>query len=199
MATFFPELNRKRPPVELLDFVTHALCPIVHDASDRAVMETLEAVPHITRSARAITGGREYRIGPSTIAMRHNPYGSRTLPNPNNERVCMTDDDPRHRAAFGASYVVGLAAALAPAGIAVWTPAELYGPRGLFEPDGAPLPLAQAIAQLARCAGQEVISASVANGCAELRLSGAVFRANITADPLDGLAPFGWSVERRAL
>jgi hypothetical protein len=199
MVTFFPELNRKPPPVELLDFVTHSLCPIVHDAGDRAVMETLEAVPHITRSARAIIGRREYRIGPSTIALRHNPYGTRTFPNPHGRRVCMADDDPRHRAAFGAAYALGLATALAPAGIAVWTPAELYGPRGLFAPSGRPLPLADAIAHLAQCAGQEVVSASVANGRAELRLSGAEFSANITPDPQGGLPPYSWSMHEQTL
>ncbi|MDG2405345.1 MAG: hypothetical protein P8M25_10445, partial [Paracoccaceae bacterium] len=64
MVSFFPELNRKRPPVEALDFVSHGLCPIVHAADDLSVMETLEAVPHITTSARAIIGKRPYRIGP---------------------------------------------------------------------------------------------------------------------------------------
>lgn len=73
MASFFPELNRKRPPVGLLDFVSHGLCPIVHAADDISVMETLEAVPHIARSARAIVGDRAYRIGPATIAMRQIP------------------------------------------------------------------------------------------------------------------------------
>jgi len=130
MVSFFPELNRKRPPVEMLDFVSHGLCPLVHAADDLSVMETLETVPHITRSARAFLGEREYRIGPSTIAMRHNPYGLRTLPNPDHDRICMADDDPRHFAAFGAAYTIGLACALADAGLSVWTPCELYGARG---------------------------------------------------------------------
>ncbi|MFD1810210.1 hypothetical protein ACFSHQ_25350 [Gemmobacter lanyuensis] len=56
MASFFPELNRKRPPVGMLDFVTHGFCPIVHAADDLSVMETLETLPHILRSARAILG-----------------------------------------------------------------------------------------------------------------------------------------------
>ena len=52
-------------------------------ADDRSVMQTLEALPFITRSARAFIGeDKSYRIGPSTIAMRQNPYGSRTFDNP---------------------------------------------------------------------------------------------------------------------
>ncbi len=114
-SVFFPELNRKRPPVHLLDFVSHGLCPIVHAADDISVMETLETIPHITRSMRAIIGETPYRIGPATLAMRLNPYGERTIPNPHDQRICMTDDDPRHRGDFAAAYVIGLATVLAPA------------------------------------------------------------------------------------
>ena len=40
MLTYFTELNRKRPPVEFLDFVSHCTCPIVHAADDLSVMQT---------------------------------------------------------------------------------------------------------------------------------------------------------------
>src|SRR3546814_1523736 len=40
---------------------------------DRSVIQTLEAIPHIVRSARAIVGEAPYRLGPSTIGMRQNP------------------------------------------------------------------------------------------------------------------------------
>lgn len=195
MASFFPELNRKRPPVEMLDFVTHGLCPIVHDASDVAVIETLETVPHITRSARAIIGPRGYRIGPCTIAMRQNPYGARTIPNPEGGRVCMAEDDPRHRGAFAAAYAIGLAAALAPAGVTVWTPAALYGPRGLFAPDGSLWPVAEAIAALSERAGAAVRGSGIADGLARLVLGATTFTANLRPEPRAGLAPFGWRAE----
>ena len=47
MFSYFTELNRKRPPVELLDYVTHTNAPIVHAADDISVMETLEALPYV--------------------------------------------------------------------------------------------------------------------------------------------------------
>lgn len=190
MASFFPELNRKRPPVGL-DFISHGFCPIVHASDDLAVMETLEAVPHIARSARAIIGAAEYRIGPSTIAMRQNPYGSRTIPNPKGGRVTMTDDDPRHRAAFGAAWILGMATALAPFAPAVWTPAALFGPRGLG--DGS-WPVAQLLRELAASAGQPVIAAQIEGGEARLRLGARLFRANLTAVQTGDLPPFGWVV-----
>ncbi len=186
MVTFFPELNRKRPPVEKLDFVSHALCPIVHAADDLSVMETLEAIPQITASARAFFGDKPYRIGPCTIAMRHNPYGQRTLPNPGRDRVCMADDDPRHSAAFGAAYTIGLACALASSGIAVWTPSELYGPRGLNGP------LRDVVTMLARLSHQTVKEAVVRKELGRLRLEGADILVNLSPEPRNDLPAFGW-------
>ena len=114
--SYFTELNRKRPPVELLDFVSHCTCPIVHAADDLTVMESLEALPHIARSARAIIGNdKAYRIGPSTIGMRHNPYGVRLMANPANGRIAMTDRDPRQTSLFAAAWMIGYAAATAEA------------------------------------------------------------------------------------
>lgn len=186
MVSFFPELNRKRPPLALLNFVSHGLCPTVHAADDLSVMETLETIPHISRSARAIMGKREYRIGPATIAMRQNPYGQRTMPNPDQLRLCMADDDPRHRAQFGAAYAMGLATALAPAGVSVWTPAALYGPRGLSGP------IVAAIAALSACAGQRVHAASISAGLARLHIGDTLFEANLSERPLGALGPYEW-------
>ena len=56
MAAYFTELNRKRPPSEALDFVTHTTCPNVHAADDRSVMETNEAIPFQILSTRAFMG-----------------------------------------------------------------------------------------------------------------------------------------------
>ncbi len=179
MVSFFPELNRKRPPVAPLDFVSHGLCPIVHDASDAGVMQTLEAVAHITASARAIIAGKAYRLGPSTIAMRQNPYGARVIPNPDGARVCMTDDDPRHRAVFGAAYVLGLAAALVGSGVEVWTPAGLYGPRGVMDWGGRAYPLAHVLAELSARAGERVDAELRPNVSARLRFEGAKMTTNL--------------------
>ncbi len=194
MVSLFPELNRKRPPLESLDFVSHGLCPIVHAADDVSVMETLEAIPHITRTARAIVGDKEYRIGPATIAMRQNPYGTRTIPNPDNHRICMAHDDPRHRGTFGAAYVVGLACALAPAGLSVWTPAALYGPRGVIT-DGGQWPISAALKILSECAGQKTHSAQVANGIAEARIGAMNLKANLTGQAQQLLGAYEWSMD----
>lgn len=193
MVSFFPELNRKRPPLKHLDFVSHGLCPIVHAADDVSVIETLEAIPHITRSAGAIIGDKDYRIGPATIAMRQNPYGARTITSPDHERICMAHDDPRHRAKFGAAYVIGLASALASSGLSVWTPAALYGSRGVIADEGQ-WPISAALKALAERAGKKVHSARVSDGLAEACIGTVKLKANLTAQAQQSLGAYEWSM-----
>lgn len=196
-ATFFPELNRKRPPVGQLDFIAHGLCPIVHAADDIAVMETLQAVPQILTSGTAIAAGAAYRLGPSTLAMRHNPYGARTIPNPDRLRLCMADDDPRQDGAFAAAWTCGLAVAIAQAGLEVWTPAELYGPRGLIDDTDSPRPVADVVTALAALAGQQVGHTRIADGLDVMEIGEAHLIANLSPDPApaqvgDALPGYGW-------
>jgi hypothetical protein len=157
--SYFTELNRKRPPLGNLDFVTHATCPIVHSADDIAVMQTVEALAFITRSTRAFIGDTPYRIGPSTIGMRYNPYGARTMDNADGGRVAMAAFDPRQRGLFGAAWMIGYAASVVAAGPEVLTLAALTGPRGLVaEAAGAVHPAFHAARWLASLAGAPLLA-----------------------------------------
>lgn len=160
MFSYFTELNRKRVPVSLLDFATHATCPIVHAADDRSVMQTLEALPFIARTARAILGATPYHLGPTTIGMRQNPYGSRTLPNPDNRRIAMAADDPRQRGLFAAAWLLGYAARLSGSGVSVWTGAAFAGPRGLLAGEGAVVPQFHVAKGLANMSGLPRVAAA---------------------------------------
>ncbi|WP_082477201.1 hypothetical protein [Rhizobium sp. Leaf371] len=159
MLSYFTELNRKRVPADTLDFISHCTNPIVHAADDRSVMQTLEALPFITRSVREIYGDRRYRIGPSTLPMRQNPYGSRTMDNPDGIRIPMANRDPRQNGLFAAAYAIGYAISVAPAGLDQLTLSALTGPFGLIagadEPvaKGGRRPLFHAVALLADLAG----------------------------------------------
>ncbi len=131
MATYFTELNRKRPPAELLDYVTHTTCPSVHAPDDRSVMETLEALPYQIQSTRSFMGDRlPYRIGPSQLECRENPYGKATTPNPGNSRVCLSRIDPRQRGLFNAAWTLGYVAAFARGGIEAIALGAPTGPFG---------------------------------------------------------------------
>jgi hypothetical protein len=113
MFSYFTELNRKRPPADLLDFVVHTTCPIVHGCDDRTVMENLEALPHIIRSVAAFIHGKPYQVGPSCIGARDNPYGAAATPNPGNGRVALAYMDPRQRGLVGAAWNLGYVAHMA--------------------------------------------------------------------------------------
>jgi hypothetical protein len=132
MLSTFTELNRKRPKAALFDFVAHTTCSTVHAADDRSVMETLETLPAIIESTRAMSGGKPYRIGPSAIAARMNPYGKGVLDNSANGRVCLTNRDPRQRGLFNAAWTLGYVAAAACGGVTSVAMGAAAGPLGFI-------------------------------------------------------------------
>ncbi|MBB2750884.1 UNVERIFIED_ORG: hypothetical protein GGI57_001560 [Rhizobium aethiopicum] len=169
MLSYFTELNRKRVPAGEIDFVSHCTNPIVHAADDLSVMQTLEALPSITRSVRAIYGDKPYRIGPSTIPMRQNPYGSRTMDNPAGGRIAMANRDPRHNGLFAEAFALGYAIRVLEAGLECLTLSALTGPFGLIAGPGEPVeqggrrPLFNTVRTLSALAGtpwQECVSSS---------------------------------------
>ena len=115
--TNFTELNRNVATPDLFDFLTHATCAVVHEPDDRSVIETLQTLPDIVTSAKALAGGKPYRIAPSAIGMRFNPYGPDVHQNGDNGRYSFNRQDPRHRALLGAAFTLGYAARVAPLGL----------------------------------------------------------------------------------
>ncbi len=107
MFSYFTELNRKRPPLQRLDFVTFTTSALVHAGDDVSVMEGLESLPAIAASARAIAGGLPFSVGPSGMGMRMNPYGPAPKENPGNNRQAMNHNDPRQRGLLGAAWTLG--------------------------------------------------------------------------------------------
>lgn len=171
MFSYFTELNRKRPPVEMLDFVTHGTNPIVHAADDISVMETLEALPDIFRSTRAIIGdGRTYRLGLCSIPMRQNPYGTHTMDNPDGRRITMARRDPRQNGLFAAAWTLGYAARVAGHDIASFVPAALTGPSGILD-EALTLPVHAVIRALCRMAGKAVMPCRSSDEARVLALS----------------------------
>lgn len=150
MFSYFTELNRKRPPAELLDFICHSGCPIVHAGDDVSMTENLEALPSQFGSVRAFGGGKPHWVFPTAISMRDNPYGAAPAENPNNIRQAMNRVDPRDRALIGAAWYAGYLAHAARAGVDAVTLAAVAGPSGVvvtpqahaqpwFDDSGAPV------------------------------------------------------------
>jgi hypothetical protein len=169
MLSYFTELNRKQPPIATIDGVTCTTTPIVHAADDRSVMETLEALPAVVRSMAAMSPGKSLHIGPSSIGMRHNPYGAATAANPDRKRIAMAEDDPRQRGLFAAAWAVGYAAKIAETAVATLALNHLAGPQGLCDIDGNLYPVFHVMAALSEAGGKPRIPVEVeGNGVAAL-------------------------------
>ena len=132
MVTFFTELNRKRPTGADIDYITHTTSPIVHAADDNSVMETLQSLPAMAQTIAAVWPRLRYRVGPSSIALRSNPYGTNCVANPGRGRLPLSDRDPRQSGLFAAAWSAGYAAALADFELDRLSLHDLAGPLGLL-------------------------------------------------------------------
>jgi hypothetical protein len=209
MFSYFTELNRKRPPVQALDFVVHTSCPIVHACDDTTVMENLEALPHIVSSTSAFAGGRPYRAGPAAIGARDNPYGATATANPSGGRVALAGIDPRQRGLLGAAWYLGYFAHMARGGleaVCLAAPVGEFGviyasmdwPQPWFDDHAAKVyPAYHVLRGLAAGAGRSFLKTTLSNGSAvqtvAWRANGRVvaWLANLTPEPqtiaVDGL------------
>ncbi len=151
-TSFFTEFNRN-PPGPLADGVYFGGCGIVHAADDVSAMQTLSVYPAILASAAHLSGGRPIWLGPCTLGARHAPYGASVAANPQNKRIAMAENDPRHAALFGAAYAVGLAAACAGSAVVCLILAAPFGPFGVIGVEQRPVPLLTVQTTLAAAAG----------------------------------------------
>jgi D-apionolactonase len=168
MFSFFTELNRKRPPLELLDLVTFTTVAIFHAGDDHSATEGLESLPYMADSVRAFTDGKPYHVGPSAIGLRMNPYGEAPMPNPDNIRQAMNGMDPRQRGLFAAAWSVGFVARFAKGGASALTLGGGAGEFGItyaktgynqpwFDEHGGAYPVFHAVKGLAKLHGQSLI------------------------------------------
>jgi D-apionolactonase len=144
---YFTELNRQRPPVEILDAVCYSINPQVHAFDDASIVENLEGQAHTVRSARKFVGKKWLAVSPVTLRPRFNPNGGSDPA----QRI-----DPRQKSAVGAAWTLGSCKYLAETGADSVTYYELVGSAGLL--DGADVfPLFQVFRSLADFADGEVI------------------------------------------
>ncbi len=172
MFSFFTELNRKRPPLDLLDFVTFTTVAIFHAGDDRSAMEGLESLPYLARSVRALIDGKPYHVGPSAIGLRMNPYGEAPMANPRNIRQAMNGMDPRQRGLFAAAWLVGFVARFAQGGASSITLGEAVGELGIayakadypqpwFDENGGIYPICHTVKGLAALRGRPLINLDI--------------------------------------
>lgn len=187
MLTNFTELNRYRSAAVAGDFMTHSTTAIVHASEDEAVMQTLEALPHIYRSARELAPDIAYRLGLASIGMRSNPYGADVVANPEGMRIPMARHDPRQKGLFAAAFMVGVMAATQGSTVDEIALAAPSGPFGLS--DGQRLfPVYPVFEWLCAAAGQSRVDVSLPSGLVAVGYSNGgltdVLVANVTSEPI---------------
>ena len=198
---YFAELNRGRPPVSALDFVSFSVNPQVHLFDDATLMENLEAQSWAVRSARAYCGDLPVRVSPVTLKPRFNPNATGPEPLPPLGEL-PSQVDARQITDFGACWTLGSLKYLCESGVQSLTYYETTGWRGVMETEassplpakfpsvpGAVFPLFQVFADLGEFVGGSVLPVT---SSAPLRVEAmavqhgsrtAVLLANLTNKP----------------
>ena len=164
---YFTDLNRGRPPVDLLDRVCYSINPQVHAFDNSSLIETLEAQAITVDSARQFTDGLPIVVTPVTLLARFNPNATGPEPAPGE---LPSQVDVRQMSLFGAGWTLGSIKYLSETGASSVTYYETTGWRGVMEtatgsplPDkfrsipGAVFPLYHVLADVGEFAGGEIL------------------------------------------
>ncbi|MFZ5831702.1 MAG: hypothetical protein ACOY3P_16570 [Planctomycetota bacterium] len=130
----FAELNRRRPPAGMADWVCYSINPQVHVFDDDSLFETLDAQRETVVSAKHFAGGSKVAVSPVTLKPRFNAVATGAEPAaPPGELPPQVD--PRQAELLAASWTLGSIAALAAGGAESATYFETTGWRGVMELD----------------------------------------------------------------
>ncbi|MDB2384195.1 hypothetical protein N9V95_00465, partial [bacterium] len=135
MLAYFTELNRKWPPIDNIDFIAHAYCPIVHAADDETIIQNLATLPLIAASVAEKARDLPYEIVSSLLSMRQNPYGASSVDNPANLRMAMAAADPRETGQFGGLWMLEVARRSAQGHTSLLTVGAMSGPSSIYSAD----------------------------------------------------------------
>lgn len=137
---FFTELNRGRPPAELIDVAVWSINPQVHAFDNESLAETLAAQATNVETARQFIAGCRIAVSPVTLRMRFNPNATGPQPEPAPGEL-PPQVDVRQMSLFGAGWTLGSLKYLAESGADSVTYYETTGWCGVMETgNGSPLP-----------------------------------------------------------
>ncbi len=141
---YFTELNRNRPPVELLeealDLVCYSLNPQVHAVDDLSLVETPPLQATTVESARRFVGNLPIAVTPVTLRPRFNPNATGDVIDVPDGQL-PPEVDARQASLLGAAWTVASLKYLAESGVDSATYYETVGWRGVVEAAaGSPLP-----------------------------------------------------------
>jgi hypothetical protein len=137
---YFAELNRGRPPVEVLDVASYSLNPQSHAFDNNSLVETLEIQASTVENARQFLGTVPIAISPITLKARFKPRASGAEPKSEPGKLPSTVD-ARQMSLLGAGWTVGSLKYVSESGVESVTYYETSGWRGVMETEeGSPLP-----------------------------------------------------------
>ena len=137
---YFTDLNRGRPPVDVLDLVCYSINPQVHAFDNFSLIETLEAQAITVDSTRQFADGLPIAVTPVTLLARFNPNATGPEPDPAPGEL-PAQVDARQMSLFGAVWTLGSIKYLSESGASSVTYYETTGWRGVMETaNGSPLP-----------------------------------------------------------
>ena len=137
---FFAELNRNRPALDKLDYVSYTINPQVHAFDNRSIVETIDGQRSSVESASALCGGKPVHVGSVTLRPQWNPNATAPETEAAPDKL-PPEVDPRQRSAFTAAWTLGSIKALGESGAAAATFYEIEGWKGILEsPEGSSLP-----------------------------------------------------------
>jgi hypothetical protein len=198
---YFAELNRDRPPVNVVELVSYSLNPQVHAFDNATLVENLAAQAASVESARQFAGGLPLAVTPITLKPRFNPNATGPEPEPRPGEL-PSQVDVRQMSLFGAGWTAASLKYLAESGAYSLTYYETTGWRGVMETEqGSPLPakfrslagsvfpLYHVLADVGEFAGGSVVPSA---SSAPLKVDGLILRqghrtrillANFSAEP----------------
>ena len=184
---YFTDLNRGRPPVEVLDLVCYSINPQVHAFDNSSLMETLEAQVTTVESTQQFANGLPIAVTPVTLLARFNPNATGPEPEPAPGEL-PAQVDIRQMSLFGSGWTLGSIKYLSESSASSVTYYETTGWRGVMErvggsplPEkfrslpGAVFPLYHVLADVGEFAGGEVL---VSKSSDPLKVEGIVLRKN---------------------
>jgi len=149
----FTELNRQRPPLDALDYLSYGLTPQAHDVDEATMMENVAPAADVHRTVRRFAPGRSIVVSPVTLQPRPVDHA-----------------DPRQSSSFAAAWTVAHLSTLIEQGTEAVTYFETVGPAGIIDAASAALrPVGHllaavgayrgASARLIRCGDPESVAA----------------------------------------
>ena len=184
---YFTDLNRGRPPVDVLDLVCYSINPQVHAFDNSSLMETLEAQAVTVESTRQFASGLPIAVTPVTLLARFNPNATGPEPEPAPGEL-PTQVDIRQMSLFGAGWTLGSIKYLSESSASSVTYYETTGWRGVMEtatssplPEkfrslpGTVFPLYHILADVGEFAGSEVL---ISKSSDPLKVEGITLRRN---------------------